>query len=84
MIAGPISDKMGRKPIIIISDIFFTSGAAIMAFSWSIPSLMVGRVITGLGIGIASMIVPVYISEICPKELRGQVVTFNALMITFA
>jgi MFS family permease len=71
LIAGPLSDKIGRKPTIIISDILFTFGAANMAFSWSILSLMVGRIIVGLGIGIASMVVPIYISEICPKELRG-------------
>ena len=55
-----------------------------MAFSWSIESLMAGRLITGLGIGVASMVVPVYISEICPTELRGALVTFNILMVTFA
>ena len=71
MFAGPLSDRIGRKPTIIISDILFTSGAAVMTGSWNIPVLMIGRLITGLGIGIASMVVPVYISEICPVELRG-------------
>ena len=71
LIAGPLSDKIGRKPTIIISDVLFTFGALAMAFSVSISSLMIGRVIVGLGIGIASMVVPIYISEICPKELRG-------------
>ena len=82
LIAGPMSDRMGRKPVIIIADILFTIGALVMMISWSIPILMVGRIIVGLGVGIASLVVPVYLSEISPIEVRGTVVAFDVLLIT--
>ena len=48
----------------------------------SVAILMVGRIIVGIGVGVASMIVPVYISEITPTELRGKMVAINNFMIT--
>jgi MFS transporter, SP family, solute carrier family 2 (myo-inositol transporter), member 13 len=48
----------------------------------TIPILMIGRVIVGLGVGVASMIVPVYISEVTPTELRGKMVAVNVFTIT--
>lgn len=84
LIAGPVSDKIGRKPTVLVADILFTCGAGMMAFSWDVYSLMAGRLIVGLGVGIASMAVPIYISEVCPKEIRGRVVTINNLMCTAA
>jgi len=82
LVAGPLSDRIGRKPVVIIADILFTTGAAIMMTAWSIPVLMFGRVIVGLGVGIASLVVPVYISEISPNEVRGIVVAIDCLFIT--
>jgi MFS family permease len=75
--AGIMSDKFGRKKVIILADIAFTLGSAIQAFAPTILVLMIGRVIIGLGIGIAAMIVPVYIAEISPTELRGKMVAIN-------
>ena len=43
---------------------------------------MIGRVIVGLGVGVASMIVPIYISEISPTEIRGKLVAVNNTMVT--
>jgi len=82
LIAGPLSDNYGRKPIIISADILFTIGSMIMAFSTSIPELMVGRIVVGLAIGVASMIVPVYLSEISPVAVRGRVVAVFVCVIT--
>ena len=82
LVSGPLSDKYGRRIIIILSDAFFTIGAILMAVSASVEVLMVGRFIIGLGIGIASLIVPIYLSEICPKEVRGQVVAICTVFIT--
>ena len=66
LFAGVISDQIGRKPVIIISDFLFTAGSLIMAFAPEIYVLMIGRIIVGLGVGIASMVVPVYLSEVSP------------------
>lgn len=82
LIAGPTSDALGRKPIIIVSDALFTSGSLLMAFSSSITELMIGRVLVGLAIGIASMVVPVYLSEVAPLVVRGKVVAVFVVTIT--
>jgi MFS family permease len=65
--AGPLADKIGRKTVIMVADLLFTAGAIIMAFSPTLTILMVGRIVVGLGVGIASMIVPVYLAEVSPK-----------------
>ena len=57
-----------------MSDVLFTGGSVVMALSPSIMMLMGGRLIVGLAIGICSMVVPVYLSEISPKEVRGTIV----------
>jgi len=82
MTAGPVSDKIGRKPVILIADVFFTIGSFMMYLSHSIPTLMIARIIVGIGVGLASLIVPVYLSEISPIEVRGTVVAVDVMLIT--
>ena len=53
-----------------------------MAIAQTYATLVFGRFVTGLGVGVASMVVPIYISEIAPRFFRGQLVTVNVLMIT--
>ena len=84
LFSGSISDKLGRKPVIIAADILFTVGAVIMAFAPSIGVLMLGRLVIGFGVGIASQIVPLYLSEVAPVEIRGKLVAFNVATITIA
>jgi MFS transporter, SP family, solute carrier family 2 (myo-inositol transporter), member 13 len=67
LLAGPLADRIGRKKVIMVADFLFTVGAGMMAFSPTIPILMAGRIVVGLGVGIASMIVPVYLAEVSPK-----------------
>lgn len=54
LFAGPLSDKIGRKPVILIADTFFTAGAILMAAAPEIWVLMLGRIIVGVGVGIAT------------------------------
>lgn len=68
---GVFADYFGRKPSIIAADVVFTLGAILMSQANSIAILMVGRFIVGLGVGVAAMIVPVYLSECAPTHLRG-------------
>lgn len=53
-----------------------------MATAKSIPLLIVGRFIVGLGVGTASLVVPVYLSEVSPLEVRGTVVAVDVMVIT--
>ena len=84
LFSGSISDKIGRKRVILVADLMFTVGAALMAFAPTIAWLMVGRLIIGLGVGAASQIVPLYLSEVAPVEIRGKLVAFNVATITLA
>ncbi|KAH9512828.1 hypothetical protein Btru_036702 [Bulinus truncatus] len=79
---GFLNDKFGRKVVTIIASFVFTAGAVVLACSSNIAMLVIGRVILGIGIGLASMTVPVYIAESAPAHLRGRLVTINTLFIT--
>ena len=81
-IAGVLADKIGRKNIIIFSDILFIAGALWQAFSGRIWAMILGRSIVGLAIGGASLITPLYISELAPSHIRGRLVTVSLLFIT--
>ena len=83
LFSGTLSDKIGRKPVILLADLLFTIGALLMAFAPSINFLMFGRVVIGLGVGIAAQIVPLYLAEVAPTDIRGKLVAFNTAMITF-
>ena len=63
--------------------VIFTVGAVVMGVAESREILLVGRLIVGAGIGLASMSVPMYISEASPPHLRGLLVSCNVLVITF-
>jgi MFS family permease len=83
LIAGPFSDSFGRKPVILASDVLFTIGSLVMATAETIPILILGRLIVGLAVGVASMVVPVYLSEVAPIKIRGTVVTCFLIALTF-
>lgn len=82
LFSGYISDKIGRKKVILFADIMFVLGSTTMAFAPEIWVLMLGRIIVGIGVGVAAQIVPLYLSEIAPTEIRGKLITFNVAMIT--
>ncbi|KAI8971950.1 hypothetical protein BDF20DRAFT_915694 [Mycotypha africana] len=80
--SGLLSDRIGRKILVIISSVVFIAGALLLALANSFGLLLFGRIVVGLAVGIASMIVPVYVSELSPKHLRGRLTTMNTLVIT--
>ena len=61
-LGGAASDRVGRKPVLLAADALFALGAALMAAARGVPVLIAGRVASGLGIGLASVVVPVYIA----------------------
>ena len=66
----------------MLADVLFTIGAILMATAKSIPLLILGRLIVGLGVGATSLVVPVYLSEVSPVEVRGTVVAVDVMVIT--
>jgi len=81
--SGKLSDRIGRKRMIIVNAVIFTIGAAGSAAARSLQVLLVTRIIIGIAIGITSYVAPMYIAEISPARKRGGLVTLNQLMITF-
>lgn len=80
--AGKIADKIGRRPTILATAAVFVIGVLLAAFSPAYWTLIVARVVIGLGVGSASMTVPLYIGEVAPPRMRGALVSFNQLAIT--
>lgn len=82
VIGGALTDCYGRRKLIILAGIIFTISAIGTAFSPSVTWLIAGRLISGIGIGIASFISPMYIGELVPAKVRGSLVAVNMLAIT--
>lgn len=71
-ITGYFVDRFGRRPVIQAATGFWIVGCAIQCSAQDVAQLIVGRVVAGFGIGFASSTVPVYISELAPKRIRGR------------
>lgn len=81
-VAGIMSDRLGRKPTMIVSAVLFTVSAFGCAISASFSALVTYRIIGGVGIGIVSIVAPIYISEIAVTRYRGQMVSLYQLAVT--
>ncbi|MDQ6834709.1 MAG: sugar porter family MFS transporter [Actinomycetota bacterium] len=79
--AGRLSDRMGRRRLIIIAAVVFTFGALLAALAPTVGVLIIARVIIGLAVGSAALVVPLYLSEIAPTEIRGAITSLNQMMI---
>ena len=69
--------------LVIVSSVIFLAGALLLGLANSYALLLFGRIVVGVGVGVASMIVPVYVSELSPKHIRGRLTSLNTLVITF-
>jgi MFS family permease len=79
---GPLSDRLGRRPVVLLAAIIFAVGAIAAALAPNVLILIFARFILGLGVGLASLVVPLYIAEIGSPATRGALVSLNQLMIT--
>ncbi|MEO7048282.1 MAG: sugar porter family MFS transporter [Ferruginibacter sp.] len=82
LVSGRITDIIGRKKIIIATAVIFMTGALLSGSATDVHYLIISRLFLGVGIGISSFSVPLYIAEISPARHRGSLVTINQLMIT--
>ncbi len=80
--AGGLADRFGRRLVIIVTAALFAAGAIVSAVAPDLAVLLVGRVLVGAAIGVASMLTPLYLAEMAPPEKRGGVVSLNQLFIT--
>lgn len=81
-IGGPLTDKFGRKPVILAMAGLFSVGALASALAPNVFTLLAARVVLGVAIGVASMLTPLYLSEMAPAERRGAIVSLNQFCIT--
>ena len=81
MMGGKICDLFGRKKALFFSSILFGISTIFTAFAPSIGVFNVFRIIGGLGVGLASIVSPMYIAEIAPSSIRGRLVTLNQFAI---
>ncbi|KAK9357989.1 general substrate transporter [Lipomyces starkeyi] len=82
IIAGTLADVLGRKWVTIGANTLFVVGAALQTGAHTVWTMIGGRFIMGWGVGIASLIAPLYISEMAPSRFRGRLVILNVLAIT--
>lgn len=81
--AGPLADRFGRKSVIALSSVVFMVGVMFIVMAHSFLSLLIARLLLGIGVGIVSVAVPLYVTEIVPSKDRGKYVTFFQLFLTF-
>ena len=81
MVAGALSDKYGRKPLLIVAAILFTLSAIATGLFNDFTLFNIARFVGGIGIGVASALSPMYIAEVSPGEARGKLVSLNQMTI---
>jgi sugar porter (SP) family MFS transporter len=80
-LAGPLSDKIGRKKVLVYSAILYFITATCAALAPNFAVLVIARMIGGFGVGASLIIAPMYIAEIAPSNIRGKLVSLNQLNI---
>ncbi len=81
MLAGAAADKYGRKSLLTFSAVLFTLSAIATGLFNNFILFNVARFVGGVGIGVASMLAPMYIAEVSPSEIRGRMVSLNQMTI---
>ena len=81
MVAGPLSNRLGRKPVLSLAAVLFAVSAVASAVAPDFLWLVIARMIGGLGVGAALIVAPMYIAEIAPAQMRGRLVSLNQLNI---
>lgn len=80
-VSGWLTDKFGRKYMLVFAAMVFGFSSILMGMAPNLISFITGRFFAGIGVGMASMLSPLYISEISPGKIRGRLVSINQLTI---
>jgi len=80
-VGGYLGDRFGRKPILILTAIFFAVFAVATGMANGLPVFVAARFLVGVAVGVTSLLTPLYIAEIAPARTRGALVTLNQLAI---
>src|ERR1700761_9762403 len=83
ILAGRVADKYGRRPGLMLAASLFAASSLAMALAPTRDFFLVARFAAGAGVGMASMLSPMYISEIAPAAIRGRLVAMNQLTVVF-
>lgn len=83
LMAGPVSDKWGRRDSVAFACLWWLAGTAIQVSTKTRGQLIAGRLINGVCVGITSSQVPVYLAEIAKKDKRGSIIVIQQLAIEF-
>ena len=81
ILAGYVAERLGRKPALLMAAFIFTISSLAMAFSPTRNFFIASRFVAGVGVGMASMLSPMYIAELAPPQIRGRLVAINQLTI---
>jgi SP family arabinose:H+ symporter-like MFS transporter len=82
--SGRLADRIGRRKVLFVASVLFLASAIGFAFSEAYGVLIFFRIMAGMGVGVASNVSPLYISEVAPSHKRGRLVTFYQLAITIS
>jgi len=83
LLCGSLADRIGRKKLLIIASLIFLISSAAVGASKGFMFFLVSRFVSGVGIGLASGLSPMYIAEVAPTSVRGKLVSLNQLTIVF-
>lgn len=81
LVAGGMADKYGRKPALLVAAAIFALSSLLMGIAPYLCVFITGRFFAGIGVGMASMLSPIYIAEVAPAHIRGSMVSLNQLTI---
>lgn len=81
MVAGPLADRYGRRRMLHAAAVVFTVSALMSASASDFTMLILARLLSGLGVGAALVVAPMYIAEISPAAVRGRMVSINQLLV---
>ena len=81
LVSGPLSDRLGRRPVLMIAAVLFAVSAVASAIAPDFFTLVTARMVGGFGVGAALIVAPMYIAEMAPPAMRGKMVSFNQLNI---